>query len=148
MAQFNGCDDRFIGVFSNDEDGCANLTTRMFPFVRTDTEVADMLRNVAHDQTIVIFTFADPDLRRRASRMCELRNLKYVDLLGNMFDVLSDFLQRKPLGAFSLESKTTKQRTLSDDYFRRIDAVGKCVDDQTTSIIVSPSLFGLSKNLR
>jgi regulator of PEP synthase PpsR (kinase-PPPase family) len=129
MAQFNGCDERFVGVFG-DEDGCENLTTRMYPFVRTDKEVADLLlqNKAARDNktTMVIFTFADPELRARTSRMCELSDLRYVDLLGNMFDVLSDFLQRQPLGAFSLEAnnRKPKQRSLSDDYFRRIDAVG------------------------
>lgn len=136
MAQFNGCDERYIGVFS-DEDGCENLTTRIYPFVRTDQEVAELLlknkaapagdNNYNNKSTMVIFTFADPELRARAGRMCELSDLKYVDLLGNMFDVLSEFLQRKPLGAFSLETgnRKPKQRSLSDDYFRRIDAVGK-----------------------
>jgi regulator of PEP synthase PpsR (kinase-PPPase family) len=134
MAQFNGCDERFVGVFG-DEDGCENLTTRMYPFVRTDKEVAELLLKTKADNksTMVIFTFADPKLRARASRMCELSDLKYVDLLGNMFDVLSEFLQRKPLGAFSLEanSRKPKQRSLSDDYFRRIDAVGKFVPNNS-----------------
>jgi regulator of PEP synthase PpsR (kinase-PPPase family) len=136
MAQFNGCDERFVGVFG-DEEGCENLTTRMYPFVRSDKEVAELLlkTKAAHDNksTMVIFTFADPELRARASRMCELSDLKYVDLLGNMFDVLSEFLQRKPLGAFSLEanSRKPKQRSLSDDYFRRIDAVGKFVPNDS-----------------
>lgn len=124
MAQFNGCDERFVGVFTSEDDGCENLTTRMFPFVRTEEEVADLLRTKAlNNSTMVVFTFADPALRVRTARMCELSDLSYVDLLGPMFDALSDFLQRKPMGAFSLEEKPTK-RSLSDDYFRRIDAVG------------------------
>ena len=121
LTQFNGCDDRFQLSSSDDDDDCELLQTKLFSFCKTELEVADVIRTAAarHISAMVVFTLADPDMREKAGRMCELEGLDYVDLLGPMFGTMATFLNRQPL----TPKEPSKRRLLSDTYYRRIDAV-------------------------
>jgi regulator of PEP synthase PpsR (kinase-PPPase family) len=87
-SQYNGCDDRFFGITLAGEDGgeddefCELMTTKMFPFLKTEDQSADIIKNAREWKTLLIFTFADPKLRQHTSRMCQLSGIEYVDLLG------------------------------------------------------------------
>lgn len=139
LAQFNGCDDRYVGFLheenNDDDEDCENLTSRMFPFVRQEKEVASIIRKATQrSNTIFVFTFADQALRESTCRMLELAGIQYVDLLGPMLNELSGFLERKPIGW----KRSSKRRTLSDDYYRRIEAVEftlKCDDGMSPHLM-------------
>lgn len=139
LAQFNGCDDRFFSVEqqgkdNNDNDGdeaCETMNTKIYPFVRTEDDVAAILKNAKELTALVVFTMADPQLRETTCRMCKLANVQYVDLLGPMFDAMSGFFQRQPLGMITPTDRPSKRRALSDSYYRRVEAVEytlKCDD--------------------
>jgi regulator of PEP synthase PpsR (kinase-PPPase family) len=125
LAQFNGCDDRFTTfTTSEDEEDCELLQTRVFSFCKTEQLVADVVRKAARRDAMLVFTLANPDLREKAGRMCELEDLIYVDLLGPMFRKMGDFFQREPLGRpTDYEHPRRNRRALSDSYYRRIEAV-------------------------
>ena len=127
LAQFNGCDDRFLNVASEDGDDCEMLRTKIFPFVRNESEIAMIIKQAADQDAMVVYTFADPEVRETTARMCELANVLYVNLLGPMFAVMSGFFQRAPLGVSTMGasdlSSPRRRRALSDTYFRRIEAV-------------------------
>jgi regulator of PEP synthase PpsR (kinase-PPPase family) len=152
LAQFNGCDDRFFTVQSqggaldsnnnndiddDDDDGdeaCESMNTRIYPFLRNEDDVAAILKKAKGLTALVVFTLADPELREKTCRMCELANVQYVDLLGPMFDVMSEFFQRQPLGMVTrttTDRPPNRRRALSDSYYRRVEAVEytlKCDD--------------------
>jgi regulator of PEP synthase PpsR (kinase-PPPase family) len=145
LAQFNGCDDRFFTVGNTDlnnsdsdndsegDEACETMNTKTYPFVRTEEDVAAILKNAQGWTALVVFTMADPALRESTRRMCEVANVQYVDLLGHMFDVMSGFFQRQPLGApmITRTDRPNRRRALSDSYYRRIEAVEytlKCDD--------------------
>ena len=151
LAQFNGCDERYvvsyISDFSEDveNEDCENLTTQIYPFVKTENEIASIMRRVGERKdAIVVYTLSDPVLREHTSRMCAIENLPHVDLLGPMYDTMSVFFKRKPFGtegykrSFDMtqqENKPPQRRFLSDDYYRRIEAVEftlKCDDGMNT----------------
>lgn len=139
IAQFNGCDERYIVLdegASDTEDTveddleCINLSTKVFPFIQDEASVADVLKKCVGKSVLVVYTFASPELRAQTARMCELSQLPHVDLLGPMFNSMSDFFDRKPLGPAS-DMRSYKRRVLSDDYYKRIEAVEytlKCDD--------------------
>ena len=157
LAQFNGCDERYMVTYmsevSNDDDNdeedtdCENLTTQIYPFVKTDREIASIVRRVGERKNaVVVYTLSDPLLREHTSRMCTIENISHVDLLGPMYDTMAIFFNRQPFGtdAYKRSFQTTSQednkqsgrRYLSDDYYRRIEAVEftlKCDDGMNPS---------------
>jgi regulator of PEP synthase PpsR (kinase-PPPase family) len=150
LAQFNGCDERYIVTYlpdfetDDENEGCENLTTQIYPFVKTKDEIASIVRRVGERKdAIVVFTLSDPTLREHTSRMCALENIPHVDLLGPMYDTMSVFFNRKPFGTDGYrrsfdamqQDKPPQRRFLSDDYYRRIEAVEftlKCDDGMNT----------------
>lgn len=193
LVQFNGCDERFTqsmvttsddddrtmtGSTDEDDEECENLTTQIFPFVQREQDIAKILRQVAErhcimkeEQTtkniggaVIVFTLTDPGLRESTARMCELSCLLYVDLLGPMFDCMSIFFQRQPIGvsstpptdslsslsSSSLSPRSRRRVKLSDDYFRRIEAVEytlKCDDGMNPNLLHQADviLLGVSR---
>ena len=151
LAQFNGCDERYMSTYlreDTDQDGddedCENLTTQIFPFVHREDEIAPILRKAGERKNaLVVFTLSDPALRESTARMCELSEIPYVDLLGPMYDSMALFFDRQPLGAAAhkrttANSSTMRRRVLSDDYYRRIEAVEftlKCDDGMSPALL-------------
>jgi regulator of PEP synthase PpsR (kinase-PPPase family) len=72
-----------------------------------------------------MFTLSDPKLRKRAIQTCETQKIPYVDLVGPSIDILSTFLNKKPIGIPILSAKRRKYAGshLGDSYYRRIEAV-------------------------
>jgi [pyruvate, phosphate dikinase]-phosphate phosphotransferase / [pyruvate, phosphate dikinase] kinase len=154
LVQFNGCDERYTlnvvkssylleeGIDDDGEAECENLTTQIYPFVLHEEDIASILRKgAARKNVLVVFTLSDASLRESTVRMCELSNLAYVDLLGPMFDVMTVFFDRQPLGS-GAHARTTnaalRRRVLSDDYYRRIEAVEftlKCDDGMNPKLL-------------
>jgi regulator of PEP synthase PpsR (kinase-PPPase family) len=96
----------------------------------------------------LVYTFADPDLRDNTARMCELKNIQYVDLIGPMFQAMSIFFGREPLG--KTNHRPNNRRALSDNYFRRIEAVEftiKCDDGMAPNFLKEADviLLGVSR---
>ena len=133
LEQFNGCDERFYalkwdsddGIGLDEDDECVNLSTKLFPFLKTEQQVADILKDAAGWDALVVFTLAEPDLREATIRMCQLSKVAYVDLLGPMFDGMSQLFNRAPLGkaASTVVQRRRQSRALSDSYYRRVEAV-------------------------
>lgn len=127
IQQFNGCDDRFSVTTNEKDEDCEMLRTKVFPFTRTEDEVALIIKIAVEQDAMVVYTFADSNVSEQTARMCNLANLVYVDLLGPMFSAMSSFFQRAPLGLSTRtngpNSDQRRRRSLSDSYFRRIEAV-------------------------
>jgi hypothetical protein len=157
LAQFNGCDERYMVTYmsemkddiENEDTDCENLTTQIYPFVKTDNEIASIIRRVAERKNaIVVYTLSDPILREQTSRMCTIENIPHVDLLGPMYDTMAIFFNRQPFGTDAYKrsfdrasqdvNKQPTRRYLSDDYYRRIEAVEftlKCDDGMNPNLL-------------
>lgn len=164
LAQFNGCDERFFTIQqgnvdddnnnnNNNDEACETMNTRIYPFIRTEEHVAKILKKAKGLEALLVFTLADTDLREKTIRMCELSNIQYVDLLGPMYDVMSEFFQRQPLGMVlpsHHHHPTNSRRKLSDSYYRRIEAVEftlKCDDGMSPNQLKDADviLLGVSR---
>jgi regulator of PEP synthase PpsR (kinase-PPPase family) len=113
LAQFGPCDERF------QSDEC-DVQIRTFTFIRGEATMASVVKKAQEKKAFILFTIADPVLRAKTSRMCELSNIPAVDLLGPSLYSLSQFLQRDPIGIPML---VPPRVGLSDNYYRRIEAV-------------------------
>ena len=72
---------------------------------------------------MVVSTFADPVMRKAVVQMCEERDLVYVDLLGPMFDILTNFFGREPLGMAGPGTRRPGRRELTELYYSQVDAI-------------------------
>ena len=72
---------------------------------------------------MVVSTLADPTLRDKVLRMCELSHVPAVDLLGPTIDGLASFLGRDAAGVPMRGVGTSFRAPLGDAYYRRIKAV-------------------------
>jgi hypothetical protein len=168
LVQFNGCDERFfnreISLDGNnrgddddnnydddDDEACENMATQIYPFLRTEEQVADILkRSKEQFQGLVAFTFADPTLREKTTRMCELSGIQYVDLLGPMLDAMTVFFERPSRGFTRPDKPPNSLRALSDFYYRKIEAVEftlKCDDGRSPHLLDQADvvLLGVSR---
>ena len=114
LSQFEWDDDQ---CFVTEDGEYCEIRRKLFTFVRSEEAVAAILKKAKKQKAMVAFTFADPNLRMKTVRMCELSNLPSVDLMGPMLDCLSNFLEQSPVGA-----PRTKV-SLNSNYYSRIEAV-------------------------
>ena len=66
---------------------------------------------------LIVHTMIDPLVREILVKLCESEKVKHFDLLGDLSDYLSDFLQREPI------SNPVLYNLRNMEYFRRIEAV-------------------------
>jgi regulator of PEP synthase PpsR (kinase-PPPase family) len=129
--QFNGCDERFSSVTlvgkENDEDeACEFMQTKNYPFIQSAEEVENILEQANNKfNALVVFTFADPKMRELTAFLAKEVNIPSVDLLGPMFDSMTTFFDRKPVGKAepSKPPKVNSRRVLSENYYRQIEAI-------------------------
>jgi regulator of PEP synthase PpsR (kinase-PPPase family) len=163
LVQFNGCDERFFNREialdesnrddndDDDDEACENMATKIYPFLRTEEQVADILKHSKEQFLgLVVFTFADPTLRENTTRMCELSGMQYVDLLGPMLDAMTVFFERPSRGFSRPDKPPNSLRALSDSYYRKIEAVEftlKCDDGRSPHLLEQADvvLLGVSR---
>jgi [pyruvate, phosphate dikinase]-phosphate phosphotransferase / [pyruvate, phosphate dikinase] kinase len=121
LAQFNGCDERYVP--GEEEDPCELMQKILYPFVRDPQEVQSILQRATErgGNSIVVFTFADPVMRKTVVQLCQQAKVPHVDLLGPMFDILQDFFQREPLGNPGVQERA--KRELTELYYNQVDAI-------------------------
>jgi regulator of PEP synthase PpsR (kinase-PPPase family) len=129
-TQYNGCDERFSSVTlvgkENDEDeACEFMETKNYPFIQSAKEVEDILEQAHKFNALIVFTFADPKMRKLTARLAKEADILSVDLLGPMFKSLTTFFDRKPVGKAepSKPPATNSRRVLSENYYRQIEAI-------------------------
>jgi len=118
LAQFDTCDEMEYG------EAC-DVQTRSFTFIRSEAVLSTIIDKALEKEACLMFTLSDPKLRKRAIQTCETQKIPYVDLVGPSIDILSTFLNKKPIGIPILSAKRRKYAGshLGDSYYRRIEAV-------------------------
>jgi regulator of PEP synthase PpsR (kinase-PPPase family) len=152
LAQFDTCSDERAPYATkknkndNDDDGSNNdipatgrcdVQTRTFTFVRSIQTLSQILNAAKDKNACVMYTIAEEKLRDHASEVCQQLNIPHVDLIGPTLNVLSEFLDEKPLGIPALFTSSSgssdgssggrRSSKLGDSYYQRIDAVEFCL---------------------
>uniref|UniRef100_A0A7S1FX36 Pyruvate, phosphate dikinase regulatory protein n=1 Tax=Corethron hystrix TaxID=216773 RepID=A0A7S1FX36_9STRA len=124
LAQFP-CDERYVER-ANSEDMANRLPcdvrTRTYPFVKDEENLLAIVETAQKSRAMIFFTLADPELRAKVRSLCAASETPFVDLLGPSLDAMSSFLGQSPLGT-PRPRDVTKRATLSDSYFKRIEAM-------------------------
>ena len=95
----------------------APAAVRLHPRLRTKEAVRPILEQAAKDRALCVFTFVGPELREYVHSVTAELHLEAIDVIGSLIGKLGTFLDREPINVPSA------MLPLSDEYFRRIEAV-------------------------
>jgi regulator of PEP synthase PpsR (kinase-PPPase family) len=90
---------------------------RVHTRVRTKEAVRPILERAANEGALIVFTVVSPELREYIHAASYELKVEALDLIGSLIGKLSTFLDRQPI------NMPSGMLPLSDEYFRRIDAV-------------------------
>lgn len=93
------------------------IDTLRIPFVEDEQTIIDVVTQAKAQQAIIAFTLVNEEHRALIMRLGEEHQVKTVDLLGDLLDVLSGQLKEAP------REKPGLIYRLDDDYFRKIEAM-------------------------
>lgn len=95
----------------------SGVEVRRHARIRTKQRAEPILEQAARDNSLLVFTVVSPELNHFINaRALDLR-LAAVDVIGSLIGRLSSHLERDPI------NRPGSLMPLSDDYFRRIEAV-------------------------
>jgi len=90
---------------------------RVHTRVRTKEAVRPILERAANENALIVFTVVSPELREYIHAASYELKVEALDLIGSLIGKLSTFLDRQPI------NMPSGMLPLSDEYFRRIEAV-------------------------
>jgi regulator of PEP synthase PpsR (kinase-PPPase family) len=90
---------------------------RMYTRVRLEAEMRSIVGRAKSLHALVVFTVVSNAHREILRALCDEENVDAVDLIGTLMAKLTGFLGEQPRGVPGL------LHTVSDEYFRRIEAV-------------------------
>ncbi|WP_214816327.1 pyruvate, water dikinase regulatory protein [Exiguobacterium sp. s131] len=93
------------------------IETLRIPFVEDEQTIIDVVTQAKAQQAIIAFTLVNEEHRELLMRLGKAHQVKTVDLLGDLLDVLSSQLKEAP------REKPGLIYRLDDDYFRKIEAM-------------------------
>src|SRR3984893_62118 len=90
---------------------------RLHTRVRTKEAARPILEIAAREGALVVFTVVSPELREYIHAVSYELKIESLDLIGSLIGKLTTFLDRQPI------NMPSAMLPLSDEYFRRIEAV-------------------------
>jgi hypothetical protein len=95
----------------------AGVQIRLHTRVRTKEVARPVLERAAREEALLVFTVVSPELREFVHAMTAELRIEAIDVIGSLIGKLGTFLDREPINLPSA------MLPLSDEYFRRIEAV-------------------------
>jgi len=88
-----------------------------WPMVRSDTHLERILDDIAQNPGLVLFTLANPELRRKLEYRCRAIGLPYVAPLDGATDAMSNILGQET------RNRPGRKHVLDEAYYARIAAI-------------------------
>jgi regulator of PEP synthase PpsR (kinase-PPPase family) len=95
----------------------SNTQIRLHTRVRTKEAARPVLERAAKESALVVFTVVSPELREFIHASSYELKIEALDLIGSLIGKLGTFLDQPPI------NMPSAMLPLSDEYFRRIEAV-------------------------
>jgi len=93
-------------------------TIRHFwPMVRSEQHLQRIMEEVARNPGMVLFTLANPSLRRKLENACRALGIPFVAPLDAVTDAMSNLLGQE------MRNRPGRKHVLDEAYFARIDAI-------------------------
>ncbi|KAG5005161.1 hypothetical protein AAZX31_10G239900 [Glycine max] len=98
--------------------GCP-VSTHLFSGIDDAEKLLEITKQAAKEGAFFVYTLADPSLASAAKQACKLWGVPSTDVLGPITEAIASHLGVSPSGL----PRGASGLPLSDDYFRRIEAV-------------------------
>ena len=98
-------------------DGAENVVKHFWPMVRSESHLARILRDVATNPGLVLFTLVNRDTRRKLETRCRAMGLPAVAALDAVSDAMSNMLGQEA------KARPGRQHAMDAAYFARVDAI-------------------------
>ncbi len=95
----------------------AGAQIRLHTRSRSKESVRPIVERAARDKALLVFTVVEPELREFIHQATAELHIEAIDVIGSLIGKLGTYLDREPIGMPSA------LLPLSDEYFRRIEAV-------------------------
>ncbi|MED6126153.1 Pyruvate, phosphate dikinase regulatory protein 1, chloroplastic, variant 2 [Stylosanthes scabra] len=102
------------------DHGCP-VNTHLFSGIDDAEKLLEIIRQAAKEGALLVYTLADPSMASSANQACKLWGVPSTDVLGPITDAIASHLGVSPSGL--PRGALGRSFRLSDDYFRRIEAV-------------------------
>ena len=93
------------------------IAVKLISDVITPAAVHDAVAKVVADDGIIVHTMIDKKLRESLNRICREKNIRTIDMAGDLIDYLTTELEEEPLNQPGL------YRRLNLEYFDRLDSI-------------------------
>lgn len=93
------------------------VRVRLFTRVRDEASVSEVIRKAAQQKAMIVFTIVRPALRDYMFSEARQSSVETVDVIGSLIHKVGNFLEATPLNI------PTAQMSLSEEYFRRVEAI-------------------------
>ena len=87
------------------------------PFIRHGEQIQKVIEEAAEKNAVVCHTLVNPELRQTFEKMAKAKNLRYVDILGPMMDMVGALSHTKP------RMKPGIIHKLDEEYFKKVEAI-------------------------
>ena len=87
------------------------------PFIRHAEQIQKVIEEAAQHGAVVCHTLVSPELRQTFEKIAEAKNVRYVDILGPMMDMVGSISTTKP------RMKPGIIHKLDEEYFRKVEAI-------------------------
>jgi regulator of PEP synthase PpsR (kinase-PPPase family) len=95
----------------------SGVEIRRHPRVRTKQRAEPILEEVARDRSLLVFSVVSPELGEHIHRRTSELHIEAIDVIGAVIGRLGSYLERQPV------NHPGPLLPLSEDYFRRIEAI-------------------------
>ncbi|KAJ1291186.1 hypothetical protein BS78_02G298900 [Paspalum vaginatum] len=100
--------------------GCT-VSTHLFNEINNMDTLVEVIKQAAKEGALVLYTLADPSMAESAKKACDFFGVPCTDVLRPTVDAIASHIGVAPSGI--PRSSPNRQGQLTEDYFRRIDAI-------------------------
>ncbi|CAL5062429.1 unnamed protein product [Urochloa decumbens] len=100
--------------------GCA-VNTHLFSAINDTDKLLEVIKQAAKEGALVLYTLADPSMAEAAKKACNFWGVLSTDVLRPTVEAIATHIGVAPSGI--PRSSPSRQTKLTEDYFRRIDAI-------------------------
>ncbi|NP_001352398.1 Pyruvate phosphate dikinase regulatory protein 2 [Zea mays] len=111
LGQFEHC---FV------DRGCA-VNTHLFSMIDNMDRLLEVIKQAAKEGALVLYTLADPSMAESTKKACDFWGVPSTDVLRPTVEAIASHMGVAPSGI--PRSSPSRQGQLTEDYFRRIDAI-------------------------
>lgn len=102
------------------DSGCS-VSTHLFSGIDNTETLIELIKQAAKEGALVLYTLADPSMAETTKKACDFWGVPSTDVLRPTVEAIANHIGVAPSGI--PRSSPSRQGKLTEDYFRRIDAI-------------------------